>query len=199
MCKCRLAKIRADRLAKIPPKFANHHLSTLVPNIGAHPMQSEVVPFIQANPEMSYILAGRFGSGKSLMMWLLYRHAIKQTAHKVVICTLAELLDEFRAFIRSSVNQETPQLPRLNATELKQSDRRYSIFLDDIDKARPTEYAAEQFFEIANAIYEYQHQLVVTTNLRISELGDHFDRADERFGGAILRRLVDGAKVWEMF
>ena len=71
--------------------------------------------------------------------------------------------------------------------------------IDDIDKARPTEYAAEQFFEILNAIYEYQHQLVVTTNLRVKELADHFDRADERFGGAIVRRLTENAKIYEMF
>lgn len=162
-------------------------------------MQAEVIPFVKANPEHSYLLAGKFGCGKSMMMWLLYRHAIKQTSRKVVICTLAELLQEFRAFIQSSVNHETPKMPRLCAAELRQNETPYSIFIDDIDKARPTEYAAEQFFEIVNAIYEFKHQLVVTTNLRVRELSDHFDRADERFGGAIVRRLVDNAKVYEMF
>lgn len=198
-CKCRVAKIRANRLAKIPPKFAGFHLSTLEPDVRCHPKQAEIVPFIKQNPESSYVLAGRFGSGKSLMMWMLYRHAIKQTPRKVVACTLSELLDEFRAFIQSSVNRETPKIPRLNAAELRQTETPYSIFLDDIDKARPSEYAAEQFFEIVNAIYEFQHQLVVTTNLTVRGLADHFDRADDRFGGAIVRRLVDNAKVVEMF
>jgi DNA replication protein DnaC len=198
-CKCRLAKIRASRLSKIPPQFAQHKLATLEPNVNLHPMQAEIVPFIKANPEHSYLLAGRFGCGKSLMMWLLYRNAIKQTPRKVVVCTLAELLAEFRSFIQSSMNNETPRMPSLCAAELRQTETPYSIFLDDIDKARPTEYAAEQFFEIVNAIYEFQHQLVVTTNLRIKELSDHFDRADERFGGAIVRRLTANAKCVEMF
>lgn len=198
-CQCRLAQIRANRLAKIPPKFAGHKLSTLEPNTALHPKQAEVIPFIKANPESSYVLAGRFGCGKSLMMWMLYRNAIKQTPRRVVVCTLAELLAEFRAFIQSSMNNETPKIPSLSAAELRQRETPYSIFLDDIDKARPTEYAAEQFFEIVNAIYEYQHQLVVTTNLQIRELSEHFDRADDRFGGAIVRRLVDNAKVVEMF
>lgn len=198
-CECRLALIRAKRLARIPPKFAGFHLAALAPNVEAHPLQAEIVPFIRANPESSYVLAGRFGSGKSLMMWLLYRNAIKQTPRKVVVCTLSELLEEFRGFIQSSVRNETPKLPSLCAAELRQTETPYSIFLDDIDKARPTEYAAEQFFEIVNAIYEYQHQLVVTTNLRVRDLSSHFDRADERFGGAIVRRLVDNAKVVEMF
>lgn len=199
MCVCRIARIRADRLSKIPPKFAAHKLSTLEPDPARHPLQAEIVPFVKANPEHSYLLAGRFGCGKSLLMWLMYRNAIKQTPRRVVICTLAELLQEFRDFIRSSIDRETPKIPRLNAGELRQRDTPYSIFLDDIDKAKPTEYAAEQFFEIVNAAYEFEHQLVVTTNLRVGELGDHFDRADERFGGAIIRRLVDNAKVVEMF
>jgi DNA replication protein DnaC len=198
-CKCRLAKIRSNRLSKIPPKFGWHHLSTLEPNIAIHPLQAEIVPFMKEHPEKSYILAGKFGSGKSLMMWLLYRHAIKQTPRKVICCTLSELLTEFRAFIQSSIAGETPKLPSVCAAELRQSETPYSVFLDDIDKARPTEYAAEQFFEIVNAIYEYQHQLVVTTNLRVRELSEHFDRADDRFGGAIVRRLVDNAKIVEMF
>lgn len=156
---------------------------------------------IQANPEGSYVLAGKPGSGKSLLMWLLYRHAIKQTDRKVVVCTLAELLEEYRAFIQSSMNRETPKLPSLNAAELRQTERPYSIFIDDLDKARPTEYAAEQLFEILNAIYEFQHQLVVTTNLGIGNraLQYHFERADERFGAALVRRLTDGRKVIEMF
>lgn len=197
-CQCRIAAIRANRLSKIPPKFAGFQLSTLTPNLAAHPEQANLVPYVQANPEGSYLLAGRFGSGKSLLMWMLYRYAIKQTGRKVVVCTLVELLEEFKSLFNTPKG-ENPKLPRLNAAELRQNETPYSIFLDDIDKARPTEYAAEQFFEIVNAVYEFRHQLVVTTNLRLLDLAAHFDRADERFGGAIVRRLVDGAKVTEMF
>lgn len=190
-CVCRKAAIRAARLSKIPPKFAGFKLSTLEPK---NPSQVKPIAAIKANPEGSYVFAGNFGCGKSLMLWMLYRNAIKQTSRKVVACTLSHLLDEFRSFIRDGA-----VLPSLSAAELKQTHTPYSIFLDDIDKARPTEYAAEQFFEIINAVYEFQHQLVVTTNLKLSSLVDHFDRADERFGGAIVRRLIDGADVYEMF
>lgn len=195
-CRCRVAKIRATRLDKIPPRFAAFYLTTLEPNLSAHPMQAEIVPQLKRNPEGSYLLSGRFGCGKSLMMWMLYRYAIKQTSQKVVCLTLTELLNQYKALFQGN---EELTIPDLNASELKQTDLKYSIFFDDIDKARPTEYAAEQFFEIVNAIYEYKHQLVVTTNLPVAQLINHFDRADERFGGAIVRRLVDGAKVYEMF
>lgn len=194
-CICRLAQIRATRLAKIPHRFAKHNLTSLVPR----GQQTAILPILQQNPEGSYVFAGRTGTGKSLMMWLLYRHAIKQTDRRVVVCTLSELLDEYRAFIQSSVNRETPKIPSINAAELRQKERPYSLFLDDIDKARPTEYAAEQFFELINAIYDFQHQLVVTTNLSIEALRDHFNRADDRFGNAIVRRLTDGRRIVEMF
>lgn len=198
-CECRLRKIRELKLNAIPPKFAGLTLDTLTPRTDLHIKQAEIVKAIQANPFQSYFFGGRFGTGKSVFMWTLYRHAIEQNAPKVVVCTLAELLAEFRASIQASINHEMPIIPRLNAEELRQNHIRYSIFLDDIDKARPTEYAAEQLFEIVNAIYEYQHQVVVTTNLTLGECVNHFDRADERFGGAIVRRLIENAQVFELF
>lgn len=188
-CECRLRRVVESRLAKIPPRFSGVRLADIQPRKG----QEDIVRFAQANPQNSFFLAGKFGSGKSMLMWALYREAIERNQPKIVTCTLAELLNEYRAFI----NGAPP--PRLNATELKQNHTRYSIFFDDIDKAKPTEYAAEQFFEIVNAIYEYGHQIVTTTNLGVAQLVDHFDRADERFGGAIVRRLVDNAKIVELF
>lgn len=177
------------RIAKIPPKFADVRLETIVPRQG----QEAAAEFIKSNPTRSYLLSGKFGSGKSMMMWALYRAAAERGKNRLVTCTLAELLGEYRSFINGG------HRPRLNAAELKQKKVQYSIFFDDIDKAKPTEYAAEQFFEIVNAIYEYGHQVVITTNLSLGGLVDHFDRADERYGGAIVRRLVDNAKIVEMF
>ncbi|MCI0659714.1 MAG: hypothetical protein L0220_01435, partial [Acidobacteria bacterium] len=52
-CECRFTRIRDGRLAKIPPKFAGVNLANLRPCKNAHPMQADVVPFIQANPLQS--------------------------------------------------------------------------------------------------------------------------------------------------
>lgn len=162
-------------------------------------MQKRVLTSMRENPESSFFLAGTFGCGKSLMMWMLYRHVVLMAETRVVATTLTALLNEYKALMQASRNDSDPVLPCLNAEELRQNKQRYSIFLDDIDKARPTEYAAEQFFEIVNAIYDFRHQIVVTTNLGMQALTEHFNRADPRYGGAIVRRLVDNAKVVEMF
>jgi DNA replication protein DnaC len=158
------------------------------------------VPFIRANPHRSYFLGGTFGTGKSLIMWALYRHAVSTDMPGIVVCTLTELLNEFKAFIQASIERrDDKKYPRIAAETLRQNHTRYAIFLDDIDKAKPTEYAAEQLFELVDAVYAFQHQLVVTTNLSVNRLVKHFERADDRYGGAIVRRITDGAKICEMF
>jgi DNA replication protein DnaC len=199
-CECRRREIRRQRLAGIPPKFAAVTLETLEPKLKVHADQERHIPYIKANPLRSYLLAGTFGTGKTWLMWALYRHAIDRDVTGLVVCTLSELLNEYKAFIQASMERrEDKKYPRIGAETLRQNHTKYSIFLDDVDKAKPTEYAAEQLFELVDAIYSFGHQLVVTTNLRPAALVKHFERADDRFGGAIVRRITDGAKICEMF
>ncbi len=197
-CTCKLENVRQKRLSAIPPTFRGAILSKIQPNGNIHPEQMRVIPIMKANPFGSYFLAGKTGKGKSMLMWALYREAVLSDK-KVVACTLTELLDEYKRFIQLSMSKQELVYPRLSAEHLRQSHTKYSIFLDDLDKAKPTEYAMEQLFELANAIYDFQHQIVVTTNLSVTKLIAHFERAEERFGGAICRRLVNNGEVCEMF
>ena len=197
-CICRLEKTRRKRLAAIPPMFSEITLESLRPDIRKHAGQANAVKLIKESPSANYFLAGRFGTGKTLFLWTLYREAVMQDK-RVIVCTLSELLNEYRAFIQASMNGGEAVYPRISAGDLRQNHTRYSIFIDDIDKARPSEYAAEQLFELSDAIYAYDHQVVVTTNLTLAKLVEHFERADERFGGAIVRRLVEKAHRIEMF
>lgn len=184
-------------LAKIPFEFRGVSLESLEPRSNRHRKQTEIIPKLQSEPEGNYFLCGRFGTGKTQFLWALYRRAV-ESGRNVIACSLNELLDEFKAFIQASQGKGDLVYPRLSADMLKKNQK-YAIFLDDIDKARPTEYAAEQFSEIVNAIYEFQHQVVITTNLNVAELVQHFNRADPRYGGAIVRRLTHSATVYELF
>ncbi|HEY0657265.1 MAG TPA: ATP-binding protein [Pyrinomonadaceae bacterium] len=197
-CICRLEKVRRNRLALIPPAFAGLTLSTVAPNPAKHSGQAAAFEQLENEPEANYYLAGRFGSGKTLMMWLLYREAVMRD-QRVVFATLTELLNEYKKYIQDSIAGNPTTAPRIVAEDLRQSHTKYAVFLDDIDKAKPTEYAAEQLFELSNAVCDFRHQIVITTNLTITKLVDHFDRADERFGGAIVRRLVENSKRIELF
>jgi DNA replication protein DnaC len=61
-----------------------------------------------------------------------------------------------------------------------------ALVLDDIDKARPTEYAAEQLFMAVDARADGGGQLLVTTNLRGQEMAK---RWPQPYGEALADRL----------
>lgn len=197
-CVCVVRRIQAQKLSVIPPAFKLANLDNLEPDAARHPKQPAVIDAMRRSPEASYFLAGRFGTGKTYLMWALYRHAV-MAGKRTVVCTLSELIGEYHRFIQLSKAGQMLQYPRVGAEDLRQQHTRFSIFLDDVDKARPTEYVAEQLFELVDAIYAFGHQIVVTTNLTAAALAQHFERADERYGGAIVRRITEGATSAEMF
>jgi DNA replication protein DnaC len=204
-CECVFRKVRAQKLAIIPEAFRSADLETLRADNSIHPKQSQYVELVKANPLDRYVISGDFGTGKTHLFWCLYGAAVRRN-RRTYANTLRGLIAEFQKAIELSQAGERFHLP-LTAEDLRQSHTPYSVFLDDIDKARATEYTAEQLFEIVDACYSFGHQLVVTTNLRTDDLLEHFRGADRkrsddgfgRYGGAIVRRLLDNAHEIEMF
>lgn len=149
---------------------------------------------IRANPEASYLLFGRNGSGKSLFGWLVYRAAV-EAKRCVVGISVSELLLQFR---RCEVEGIAPVV---DSDSLQDRHRRWLLFLDEFEKARPSEFAAESLFRLLDTAYNYGHQVVITSNLKPGELQAHWSRATEQYGPSILRRLFelkDAVRV-EMF
>jgi DNA replication protein DnaC len=181
----------------MPNKYRGISIETVQPDSQRHQSQPRYVKDIQANPNDSYLICGANGVGKTFLLWALYAHAVKQD-RRTVACSLTELLDEYKAAMRSMEREEEVKV-RITAADLRQNQTPYSIFLDEIDKARPTEYAGEQLFAILDAAYSFGHQVVATTNLNVSDLIEFWDRADERYGRSIVRRLTDERNVLEMF
>lgn len=204
-CECVFRKVRARKLGIIPEQFRDVSLETLQADRTVHHKQPEYVELIKNNPHDKFVISGDFGTGKTHFFWCLYREAVLRN-RRTYANTLRGLIADFQKAIEFSQAGER-YIPDLDVSDLRQSQIPYSIFLDDIDKARATEYTAEQLFELVNACYEYGHQLVVTTNLRTDDLLEHFKGADRkrnddgfgRYGGAIVRRLLDNAHEIEMF
>jgi DNA replication protein DnaC len=61
------------------------------------------------------------------------------------------------------------------------------LVLDDLDKARPTQYGAEQMFLAVNQRVEHGSALLVTTNMDLDTLEK---RWPEEYGAAIVSRLI---------
>lgn len=191
-----VACVTRKRIARIPPLYADVRLENLVADPERHPLQGEVIPYLQANPGHSYFFEGDAGTGKTHFARALFRHAIESYRPRVRAITLVELLDQYRRRIR-----EPEYIPDVTAEQVRDSKPGdgWTIFLDDVDKANPTEYAAQETFSLLNAIIEHRQQLIVTTNKRRQDLADHFERSDIGRGPAIVRRMIDGAKIVELW
>lgn len=183
-CVC-LARQKRDRaIARIPSAYRGARLEALEPRPDLHPTQAALIPEMQANPGASFLLFGRNGCGKSLCGWALYRRALEDSRPAVGLPT-AELLAEFR---RWEVNGTEPCV---TAEALRDDRRRWLIFLDEFEKARPSEFAGEALFALLDAAYNYRHQVVITSNLTPAGLQDHWQRASETYGTSIMRRLLE--------
>jgi len=193
-CHCLRDAIKARKLAAIPPKFAAFTLGTITPDAKRHAKQAALLDTMRAEPSASYVLCGRNGCGKTLFGWLLYRAAVeREMLASGVSC--AELMRQFRAW-----EFDAEKLPIVTPADLRSDERRF-VFIDELDKARPSEYAAEQLFELVDAAYSHDQQLVITSNTPLDGLAEHWSRNAATIGASIVRRLMDmsGAILVDMF
>jgi DNA replication protein DnaC len=194
-CECFKSKRYARLIDRIPPEYRLFTLENILPDISRHEKQVDLFAAAKADPSQSFLLSGRVGCGKSLVGWLLYREAIEQ-GRPVVAMTLAELLAQIRKYECGS-----NELPAITADSLRDDTCRWFVFLDEFDKARPSEFACEQLFLLVDAIYTFRHQLVITSNLDKDELRAHWSKASEQYGASIMRRVIelDGLTRVELF
>lgn len=122
------------------------------------------------------VLAGPVGVGKTTLAAAAFRHHLARRAGywRSVPVLFAHL----------SAGFGTPTHDQAVAL----LDGSYLLALDDLDKSRPTEYAAERLFAAIDGCYANRTPLVVTTNLSIGELVAHWP---DPFGAAIGSRLTD--------
>lgn len=172
-------------LARIPAEYRELDLATIQPQSDRHAKQDALIDAVRQDPGASLFLAGRNGTGKTMIGWLLYKRAIEE-GRPAVFLSMAELLRQLRTW-----EMDSEKLPIIEPTGLRESKQRWFIGIDEADKARPTEFASEMIFLILDAIYSGRHQLVMTTNLDLAGLRDHWARASEVWGNSIMRRITD--------
>jgi DNA replication protein DnaC len=191
---CFLRRHAERAVERIPARYRSQTLATVKPDAQRHSKQAAVIARLAAEPTASYALHGRNGCGKSLFGWLLVR-AAAESGRPAVGLTLSELLAQFR---RAELHGEQPVV---DAARLRRAEKRWLIFLDEFDKARPSEFAGEQLFNLLDAAYSGHHQIVIASNLTPTALQDHWARASESYGPSIMRRLsdLDDAVEVEMF
>lgn len=196
-CECRIRahikQFREPAIAAIPSLYEGFSLENLVADNERHKAQAEEIEKIKANPNSNFAICGTFGSGKTHLLYSLYRTQLE--TRRVFAGTLEEIIAEHKARF------DNPNAPAVSITpeSLAQKSTPWTLFIDDIDKETPTEFVCKILFALVNAATNFKQQIVFTTNLKPARLVSHFERADERFGGAIARRLMDNSEIIKMF
>jgi DNA replication protein DnaC len=184
-CECLRNRLRQRALDRIPTIYRRFTLENALADPARHPSQALVLAAMRKQPETSFAFFGANGCGKSLFGWLLYRKAIESNRYAVGM-PLADLLQQFRAW-----EKDPDKLPAITPGDLQQSNRRYLIFLDEVEKARPSEFSAEMLFRLVDAAYSYDHQLVIASNHRPEQLSAHWAANGETYGPSIVRRILE--------
>lgn len=194
-CQCRVEAARRKALDAIPSRFTGARLGTLAARADLHPKQPAILARLREQPGKSYVFAGANGVGKTHLGWALYAEAVERGLN-VRAVSLRELLAQYRR-AEQFPNDRPVVLPK----DLKSG--RWFLFLDEAEKARPSEYAAEMFFDLLDAAYSHNQQIVVTSNMPADSipeysgttLREHWGRADEVWGNSIVRRLQEATWV----
>jgi hypothetical protein len=197
-CPCRIRSNIRRQLERIPPEYRHLHLENITPDRKRHPKQALVWRAVKENPDGCYLICGPSGAGKSAVMWALYRWAVL-SSRPAVAMSLAELIEDYRqAEIAAYEDEYVPALP---LSSLQAGDDRWFIGIDDFHIAKPTRFAGEATYRLLNAIYSYQHQLVVTSQCDKQGLQQHWNEAGEGRGIEIMRRVLEikGATYLTMF
>lgn len=193
LCLCR--RRRMMRALKVPPVFGRPVLGRLRARRYRHPKQAAVIKLLQEAPASSYLIAGKNGSGKTHFSWALCRAALIR-GNRVRAVLLSELIGQYQALAIEDGSEATNR-PAVNPDDLKQGIN-YTIFLDEFDKVKTTEFATRKLFELLNAVRDFEHQLLVTSNREWSELREVWSKVDEVYGNSIMTRL-QGCTLIEMF
>jgi len=189
-CLCVRRKLNRAQLAIIPPVFGMPRLMRLRPRVDLHPNQAAAIEIVQSNPNGSYLFTGNNGTGKSHLAWAIFRYVISKR-RPAVACTVRDLLYEYRRVEVGVPEGEILKSPRVTAENLRKPGKSWLLFLDEFEKARPSEFASEQLFNLLDAAKSFGHQLVITSNFNPEKLRAHWGRIDEVWGNSIMTRLWD--------
>lgn len=193
-CACQTRKrqrrLFAELVRNLGAIYTPHSLESLQPQRSRHWKQAQLIEAMRANPEASWALFGEKGIGKTLFAFVLARHAIEQ-GRFVVAVRLRTLLEQLREWEFNDGAR-----PAIVASTLREAETSWCIVLDEIGAISPTPYAGQELLDIVDAIYTSgRHQLIVTAMSDEETLKQHYERAGDGLGGAILRRILDSPNV----
>lgn len=90
---------------------------------------------------------------------------------RVIQTTLTELMAQYREYQRSKRNANI--LPCVTPDDLKQSNPKYVVIINEGDKEAPTEFVFDTLFELFSAAWSNNHALILKGSLKCDFLNEH--------------------------
>jgi DNA replication protein DnaC len=169
--------------------------------------QADIIKLIQAKPGAGYAFFGPPGTSKTTFCVALYERTLRARIERVGVrtrfhdhhdngtyvwrITAKELLDQFRRYECGSSDVQ-PLVTRRRINSAITEGRSPRLFLEEIDKVKGTDFKLNALFEVIDALYEQQGQLVLNSNFTPQE----FSLA---FGSDIERRITEMCTVVDFF
>lgn len=173
-CECLKERIRASKIAAIPAQFTNATFGNYLP---VDQSQANALNAVSGEPGRSFFLYGTYRRGKTHLAVAQYRTLIEAGGNALFV-SMSSLLAELRA---AEVHDQTSAVIQ----RVRHSDE-FHLFIDDVDKFKPTEFKSEVLFDLFDTLYKRKLSLTITSNLGLEALS-----GVGRLDGAILRRIDD--------
>jgi hypothetical protein len=204
-CNCAFVGLFWRHWRKVPLRYRDVRLASTQPSTLVNmplPKQAAIQKIIKENWEKSMLLEGAAKTGKTHLMMGLYRAALEGRIPNYVNYKPGAVFGVWRVntsvwleeLVRDSMagrdeDLPIPELTERKVTQTAQAGFKPKLFLEEIDKFKPSEFKLIRLFEIVNSVYEAGGQVVATSNTPAAQLATEWGA---RYGETTLRRIGDG-------
>lgn len=190
--------------ANIPERFQDVDFGSVVPVASDRisvERQATIIEALRAKPQDSYFLYGPAGTGKTHLATALYRAALYRSIEEKFRDPKAPnrlwriganaLLQQFVEWeTRDKSDQDRPApAPTVTRRDIERAVKagyKPSLFLDELDKIKATDYKLTVLCDIVDAVYAAKGQIVSTSNKGVAELAEKWGKDEAE---TIVRRI----------
>jgi len=197
--------------ATVPLHYRDIRLKDLRPSSVSYmpkEKQAALIQKIKQQPDESWAFFGPIGWSKTTYEVALYRHALQKVLKEtwqssvpqsVWRVSAKQLMDEYHMWVtnRERVDDKgnanpapVPTVTREKIVKAAQAGFVPRLFLAEIDKFKMSKFKNDSMFEVIDAIYENDGQLVLGSNMTMDELND-----PNNFGPHFGRRIMENCNV----